>query len=168
MLKLIFDGIRIENKRKFRFFAALYIVTFTVYCILCISRAVVTFTMGDISHYLLLLPNMSYAVYHGPLIAVIYVPVSFFEILFIVWQTNLKEQRLNRFILFFMTINIALAVIGITLKDGIGTVITALLVLALLIVIPTFIVFRIKKKNGTLDVSDIMTSEECEKNGDKK
>lgn len=165
MRKLIFNGIRIENKVRFGIFTALYALTVVLYVFLCSVKGIASLKTADVPGSILLIPIVSNIVYHGSLVSVVFIFLSFFEILFISWQTDLKKQRLNRFVLFCMAVNIILALAGMTVFEGIAVVIFALAVLLLITVLPAFTVLRIRQKKGTscyMDYADILTSEEYE------
>lgn len=106
------------------------------------------------------LPNLSPSLFNAPLAAMVWTAVSFFLILFTAWQTDLKAQKLTRFVLLAESFNLVLTVIGMTIGEGIRFTIIMLGLLFLLLAVPTLIV--IKEMNGTYDYSDVLTPAEYE------
>ena len=162
MFKLIFSGIHVRHRVRFWLFLALYLATLAAFLYVCTLEGIFSRRLEDNPGILLLFPGMGYAVYHGPLAAVLFAAVSFFEILLTAWQTDLAGQRLNRFVLFFLAVDLTLAAIGIAIPNGPVAVLLSLAVLALILVLPTVIVIKVKEKNGTYDYADILTPEERE------
>lgn len=99
----------------------------------------------------------------------IWVLVSFFLIEFIVWQTDLKAQKLNRTFLALYGLNLVLTVLSIGIidlilnktLDIIVMIIAALLIIIALALFMTYIIQKINGVSNDYDsYRDILTEEE--------
>lgn len=108
----------------------------------------------------------------------VWVIVSFFLVLFIMWQTNLSGVKLNRSFFLCYGIHMVITCLSrgivecIVGGNGISTSVTILTFLMVLVGVSFGITYLVQKKNGMLNsyqaYSDIMTEEEFERWQKKK
>lgn len=159
----------VKHKVRFSIFAALYVLGYLYFCI-CGGFAHVNKVSDSMAfRYIVYRYNLPVGSLNMSQNIFIWMLLSFFLILFILWQTNLSNQKLNRAFLLCEGANIlftclSLGVIElITGKDGVFMIICILMVLLVIIGIPILLIFYIPFKKGKLEYSsvcDIMTESE--------
>lgn len=162
----------IKHKIRFSIFAALYILGYLYFCI-CGGLAHVNKVSNSMAfRYIVYRYNLPVGSLNMSQNMFIWVLLSFFIVLFILWQTNLINQKLNRSFLFCEGMNILFTCLSfgvielITGKDGVFMIICILMALLLIIGIPVLLIFYIPFKKGRLEYSsvcDIMTESEYNK-----
>jgi hypothetical protein len=170
---------KIKNITRFRVLCALYVIGYLFFCIFGGMNS------GMISDS----PALEFAaIYYGLPVGVrnlsvsmfVWIILSFFLVLAILWQTDLSKQKLNRTALLCLGGNMLLTCLsrGIVewLVSGVAEgLFTMLVILASILVMVgggIGMAYLVQKKNGALDTyetfSDIMTEEEFEKWQQKK
>lgn len=166
---------KIKNKTRFRVLCALYVIGYLFFCIL-----------GGMNSGMMISDSQALAfaaIYYGLPVGVrnlsvsmfVWIILSFFLVLAILWQTDFSKQKLNRTALLCLGGNMLLTCLskGIIewLVSGVAEgLFTMLVILASLLVMVgggIGIAYLVQKKNGVLDTyeafSDIMTEEEFER-----
>ena len=166
---------KIKNKTRFRVLCALYVIGYLFFCIL-----------GGMNSGMMISdsPALAFAaIYYGLPVGVrnlsvsmfVWIILSFFLVLAILWQTNLSKQKLNRTALLCLGGNMLLTCLsrGIVewlvsgVAEGLFTMLVILASLLVMVGSGIGMAYLVQKKNGALDTyeafSDIMTEEEFEK-----
>ncbi|MCQ2432786.1 MAG: hypothetical protein MJ175_09315 [Clostridia bacterium] len=166
----------IRNQARFILLSCIYAVGYLFFCIIGgLIHGVGDQSLSEtpLRFALLLSDSLPLSLYRMAPNLFIWVILSFFLILFLVWQTSLKGQKLNRTVLFAEGGNLLLTCLSYAVCDGImggNGFLTAAIILGALFVIvgiPLFFVIRYMNKNKEKityqQVMDIMTEEEFRK-----
>lgn len=171
---------KIKNKTRFRVLCALYVIGYLFFCIL-----------GGMNSGMMISdsPALAFAaIYYGLPVGVrnlavsmfVWIILSFFLVLAILWQTDFSKQKLNRTALLCLGGNMLLTCLskGIIewlvsgVAEGLFTMLVILASLLVMVGSGIGMAYLVQKKNGALDTyeafSDIMTEEEFEKWKQKK
>lgn len=151
---------KIKNKTRFRVLCALYVIGYLFFCIL-----------GGMNSGMMISDSTALAfaaIYYGLPVGVrnlsvsmfVWIILSFFLVLAILWQTDLSKQKLNRTTLLCLGGNMLLTCLsrGIVewLVSGVAEgLFTMLVILALLLVMVgggIGMAYLVQKKNGALDI----------------
>ena len=164
---------KIKNKTRFRVLCALYVIGYLFFCIL-----------GGINSGMMISdsPALAFAaIYYGLPVGVrnlsvsmfVWIILSFFLVLAILWQTNLSKQKLNRTALLCLGGNMLLTCLSRGIVEWlVSGVAEGLFTMLVIFGSGIGMAYLVQKKNGALDTyeafSDIMTEEEFEKWKQKK
>lgn len=166
---------KIKNKKRFIVFSILYIVGYLYFCIfgginygMKISDNIVFDIMIRSSGIPIGVRNLSMEMY-------IWIILSFFLVLSILWQTDLAEQKLNRTALICLGVNLLFICLSISIVECIVSGVAEGLFAIMIIFVVFFaivgagigITYLVQKKNGVWNsyeaFSDIMTEDEFER-----
>lgn len=164
-----------KNKKRFIFFIVLYIIGYLYFCIFGGINYGMKVSAHRVLRIMVILSNMPVGVRNLSIKIFIWVIISFFLVLFILWQTNLIGPKLNRTALICEGINLLITGLswGIAewivsgVADGIFTILIIIIVFLALVGASIGITYLVQKKKGVLNsyetFSDIMTEDEFER-----
>lgn len=169
-----------KNKKKFILFVVLYVIGYLYFCIYGGMNAGMKISDNPVLQSLFLFSNMPVGVINLSLYEFVWIVLSFFLILFMIWQTDLTGPKLNRTALLWQGLNLVftclsrgfveILVSGVT--TGFYMILSIIAFLVIIVGIALLMTYLIQKKNGALNsydaYSDIMTEDEFERWQDKK
>lgn len=166
-----------KNKKRFIFFIILYVIGYLFFCIYGGINNRINVSDAQ-SKWPLLFSNMPTGVIKLSMNLNLWITISFFLILFILWQTNLTDQKLNRTGLIACGVHIVITGLSFGIvewlvgRDGLVISITIIVEFIVIVSIAVILTYFINKKQGTQDsyiqYMDIMTEEEFLKWQEKK
>ena len=171
---------KIKNKTRFKVLCALYVIGYLFFCILGGMNSGMMISDSPAPEFAAIYYGLPVGVRNLSVSMFVWIILSFFLVLAILWQTDLSKQKLNRTALLCLGGNMLLTCLsrGIVewLVSGVAEgLFTMLVILASILVMVgggIGMAYLVQKKNGTLDTyeafSDIMTEEEFEKWKQKK
>ena len=166
---------KIKNKKRFILYCVLYVIGYLFFCIVGGINSGVMISDHPVLSLMVLYYGMPVGVRNLSVTMFLWIIISFFLVLLILWQTDLTEQKLNRTALLCLGVNMLFTclsrgivewiVSGVT--EGLSTMLVIVVVLFVIIGAAIGITYFVQKKNGSLDsyeaFSDIMTEDEFER-----
>ena len=166
---------KIKNKKRLIVFLTLYIVGYLYFCIFGGINYGMKISDNPALDIMIRSSGLPVGVRNLSLVIFIWIILSFFLVLFILWQTDLVGQKLNRTALICQGINLLFICLsrGIVecivsgVAEGLFTMLIIVAVLFAMVGVAIGITYFVQKKNGVLNsyeaFSDIMTEEEFER-----
>lgn len=166
---------KIKNKKRFKLMVILYIAGYFYFCIIGGINNGIKISDNSILKSMILFSDMPVGAVNLSVNIFMWVIISFFIVLFILWQTDLSGVRLNRMVLICQGTNILMLCLsrGIVewlvsgIAAGLLTMLTIIIVLFVIVSISVGLTYLIQKKNGMINsyeaFSDIMSEDEFEK-----
>lgn len=166
---------KIKNKTRFRVLCALYVIGYLFFCILGGMNSGMMISDSPALEFAAIYYGLPVGVRNLSVSMFVWIILSFFLVLAILWQTDLSKQKLNRTALLCLGGNMLLTCLSIGIVEWLVSgvaegLFTMLVILASLLVMVgggIGMAHLVQKKNGALDTyeafSDIMTEEEFEK-----
>lgn len=166
---------KIKNKKRLIIFSILYIVGYLYFCIFGGLNYGMKISDNKVLDIMIRFSGVPVGVRNLSLVIFIWIILSFFLVLFILWQTNLDGQKLNRTVLICQGINLLFICLsrGIVewivsgVAEGLFTMLIIFVVLFAMVGAALGITYFVQKKNGVLNsyeaFSDIMTEDEFER-----
>ena len=140
----------IKNKKRFILYCTLYVIGYLFFCIIGGINSGIMISDNPVLSQMLIYYGMPVVVRNLSVTMFLWIIISFFLVLFILWQTDLSQQKLNRTALLCLGLNILFAIVAIAIG----------------------ITYFVQKKSGALNsyeaFSDIMTEDEFEQWQKKK
>lgn len=140
----------IKNKKRFILYCTLYVIGYLFFCIIGGINSGIMISDNPVLSQMLIYYGMPVGVRNLSVTMFLWIIISFFLVLFILWQTDLSQQKLNRTALLCLGLNILFAIVAIAIG----------------------ITYFVQKKSGALNsyeaFSDIMTEDEFEQWQKKK
>lgn len=134
----------IKNKKRFILYCTLYVIGYLFFCIIGGINSGIMISDNPVLSQMLIYYGMPVGVRNLSVTMFLWIIISFFLVLFILWQTDLSQQKLNRTALLCLGLNILFAIVAIAIG----------------------ITYFVQKKSGALNsyeaFSDIMTEDEFE------
>lgn len=134
----------IKNKKRFILYCTLYVIGYLFFCIIGGINSGIMISDNPVLSQMLIYYGMPVGVRNLSVTMFLWIIISFFLVLFILWQTDLSQQKLNRTALLCLGLNILFAIVAIAIG----------------------ITYFVQKKRGALNsyeaFSDIMTEDEFE------
>lgn len=135
----------IKNKKRFILYCTLYVIGYLFFCIIGGINSGIMISDNPVLSQMLIYYGMPVGVRNLSVTMFLWIIISFFLVLFILWQTDLSQQKLNRTALLCLGLNILFAIVAIAIG----------------------ITYFVQKKSGALNsyeaFSDIMTEDEFER-----
>lgn len=166
---------KIKNKKRFVIFSILYVLGYLYLCIVCGMSSGAKISDNAVLNTMVMFSDLPITIRNMKITMFIWIILSFFLVLFIIWQTDLSGKKLNRTALIFEGINLLLnclsdvvieSIVG-GVSEGLSTLLTGFVTLSIIVGLSLAITYFVQKKNGRLNsyeaYSDIMTREEFEK-----
>ena len=170
----------IKNKKMFIVFIVLYIIGYLYFCIYGGINVGTLVKDKFLLRELLIFSDMPVGALNLSTYVFLWIIISFFLVLFIVWQTNVTGPKLNRTALLCEGVNILLicfsraiveAIVS-GIKEGLFTALVIIITLLAIVGSALLITYLVQRKNGSLNsyesYSDIMTEEEFERWQERK
>ena len=167
---------KIIHKKRFIFFILLYVIGYLYFCVF--GSFINNLKVGDTltGRYLIISDFLPATAYNLSTNIAIFVVVSFFLILFIVWQTNLEGPKLNRTVLLVEGLNIYIICLSFAIVDAIvgNNFLSTAMIITITITVVYILGFLIaylatkNKKKDYTNFMDIMTKEEYDAWQNKK
>lgn len=166
---------KIKNEKRLIIFSILYIVGYLYFCIFGGLNYGMKNSDNKVLDIMIRFSGVPVGVRNLSLVIFIWIILSFFLVLFILWQTNLAGQKLNRTALICQGINLLFICLsrGIVewivsgVAEGLFTMLIIFVVLFAMVGAALGITYFVQKKNGLLNsyeaFSDIMTEDEFER-----
>lgn len=166
---------KIKNKKRLIIFSILYIVGYLYFCIFGGLNYGMKISDNKVLDIMICFSGFPVGVRNLSLVIFIWIILSFFLVLFILWQTNLAGQKLNRTALICQGINLLFICLsrGIVewivsgVAEGLFTMLIIFIVLFAMVGAALGITYFVQKKNRVLNsyevFSDIMTEDEFER-----
>mgnify|MGYP006928425438 FL=1 len=134
----------IKNKKRFILYCTLYVIGYLFFCIIGGINSGIMISDNPVLSQMLIYYGMPVGVRNLSVTMFLWIIISFFLVLFILWQTDLSQQKLNRTALLCLGLNILFTIVAIAIG----------------------ITYFVQKKSGALNsyeaFSDIMTEDEFE------
>lgn len=170
----------IKNKKIFIILIVLYIIGYSYFCIYGGINVGTLVKDKFLLRELCIFSNMPVGVLNLSTYVFSWIFISFFLVLFIVWQTNVEGPKLNRTALLCEGANILLTCLSRAIveaivsgiKEGLFTALLIIIVLLVIVGSALLIAYIVQRKNGASDsyesYFDIMTEEEFERWQERK
>ena len=164
----------IKNKKRFILYCTLYVIGYLFFCIIGGINSGIMISDNPVLSQMLIYYGMPVGVRNLSVTMFLWIIISFFLVLFILWQTDLIQQKLNRTALLCLGLNILFACLsrGIVewivsgVAEGLITMLIIFIELFAIVAIAIGITYFVQKKRGALNsyeaFSDIMTEDEFE------
>lgn len=166
---------KIKNKKRLIVFSTLYIVGYLYFCIFGGINYGMKISNNTVLDIMILSSGIPVGVRNLSIVIFIWIILSFFLVLSILWQTNLAGQKLTRTALICQGSNLLFICLSRGIVEWIVSGVAEGLFTMLIIVVVIFamvgaaigITYFAQKKNGVLNsyeaYSDIMTEDEFER-----
>ena len=166
---------KIKNKKRLIVFSTLYIVGYLYFCIFGGINYGMKISDNPAIDIMIRFSGLPVGVRNLSLVIFIWIILSFFLVLFILWQTDLVGQKLNRTALICQGINLLFTCLsrGIVecivsdVAEGLFTMLIIVAVLFAMVGVAIGITYFVQKMNGAWNsyeaFSDIMTEDEFER-----
>lgn len=163
---------KIKHKKRFTLYCVLYGIGYLFFCILGGIYSGVKVSDHPLLSHMAISCGMPVGVRNLSTNLFLWAILSFFLVLFILWQTDLTQQKLNRIALLCLGLNtlfsclsqgIVAWIVGGT-AEGLFIMLCTVVTLFAIVAFAIGITYVVQKKNGAWDsyeaFSDIMTEEE--------
>lgn len=166
---------KIQNRKRLIVFSILYVVGYLYFCIVGGINNGMRVSDNRILDTMVLFSNMPVSVRNLSTNIFIWVILSFFLVLLILWQTTLSGTKLNRIALICQGFNLLFICLsrGIVewivsgVAEGLFTMLIIIVILFVIVSVSVGITYFVQKRNGTLNsyeaFSDIMSEDEFER-----
>ena len=165
---------KVKNKKRLIIFSTLYIVGYLYFCIFGGINYGMKISDNPALDIMIRFSGFPVGVRNLSLVIFIWIILSFFLVLSILWQTDLAGQKLNRTALICLGINLLFTCLSRDIvesivsgvAEGLFTMLIIVAVLFAIVGVAIGITYFVQKKNGVLNsyeaFSDIMTEDEFE------
>lgn len=146
-----------KNRKGFIIGVCLYIIGYLYFCIYGGFNYGLKVSDNPLLKNRVLFSSMPVGVINLSMSMFLWIIISFFLILFIIWQTNLKGVRLNRTALICYAIHMIITCLSrgivelLSGKNGISISLFIIIIVFVLVVVSFIITYFVQKKNGMLN-----------------